>query len=230
MLHVRARVFRAIDDVEACRRYAIHHHEVLTGFDLANVTSLTRDWTSDANIVVVLLEDESDASPLGGIRLERLTPDQPLPIERALSRLDRRVHELVQSADGPVAELCGLWSSPRLRGTGMGKLLTRMGVYVAATRGIETLFGICDERSLPANFEIGFVVEHRLAQRGAFRYPRPDLTAYALRGDLAEYREPGRTRYQTIRQFWEAPTSSLTTRGRAGDIRVAWDCSPPADA
>jgi hypothetical protein len=105
----------------------------------------------------------------------------------------------------------------------MGKLLTRMGVHVAVSSGIETVYGVCDERSLATNRELGFVVERRLAADGVFRYPRPDLTAYAMRANLACYREPGRPEYATIAQFREAPVSSATLQGRAGEMRIAWD-------
>jgi hypothetical protein len=111
----------------------------------------------------------------------------------------------------------------------MGPLLTRIGIALAVERGIGRLFGICDARSLETNLGLGFGIEASLADRGTFRYPRPDLTAYVLSADLERWRRPDRPEYWLIREFCASEPGGVMRRTRAGrELRVTWDLRCPS--
>jgi hypothetical protein len=224
MLRARLRVFRAPDDLAACERYSRSHREVLEFFDLGSVTSSGVDWFTDPNVLVALLEEVASGEALGGIRLERAGGARLLLIERALSKIEPDVARISSSsASGGTAELCALFGSRRLRGAGLGPFLTRIGMALAVERGIGRLLGICDTRSLEANLGLGFRVEVSLADRGSFRYPRPDLTAYVLSAELERWCSPSRPEYRLIREFREAHVGVSTRNTREDTLRVAWD-------
>jgi hypothetical protein len=219
------RVFRAPDDPAACERYSKSHREVLECFDIGGVTSSGGDWSLDPNVLVTLVEDARSCEALAGIRLERAGRARPLPIERALADIEPEARLISSSAvPGGVAELCALWSSRRLRGAGMGPLLTRIGFALAVQRGIGKLFGVCDTRSLETNLGLGFEIERGWADRGRFRYPRPDLTAYVLSADLELWRRPERLEYRQIREFCASQPGGVTRQTRAGqELWITWD-------
>jgi hypothetical protein len=228
MIRAQLRVFRAPDDVAACERYSRSHREVLEYFDIAGVTSSGRDWFDDPNVLVVLLDEVAGGEALGGIRLERAGGTRPLPLELALSKIEPNVRALSSSSvPGGSAELCALFSSRRLRGAGMGQLLTRIGLTLAVERGIGRLFGICDSRSLETNLALGFGVESSFADRGRFRYPRPDLTAHVLSAELDSWRVPARPEHGSIREFREARSGVWTGQTREGILCIAWDLHCP---
>ncbi|HEY3497245.1 MAG TPA: hypothetical protein VGK73_21255 [Polyangiaceae bacterium] len=224
MLRARLRVFRAPDDRAACERYSRSHREVLEFFDLGGVTSSRVDWFTDPNVLVVLLEEVESAEALGGIRLERAGGGRPLPMERALSKIEPKVRGLSSAAvPGGAAELCALFSSRRLRGAGMGALLTRVGLALAFGSGVGRVFGICDARSLETNLRLGFGIEARWADQGTFRYPRPDLTAYVLSADLELRYGPDRPADGVIREFRESLVGVATRKTRDETLSIAWD-------
>lgn len=226
MIRVNLRVFRAPDDAAACERYSQSHREVLEYFDIGGVTSSGSDWFDDPNVLVVLLEEAARGEALGGIRLERAGGARRLPLQRAFSKIEPNMRG-PSTVPGGSAELCALFSSRPLRGAGMGRFLTLIGLTLAVERGIGRLYGICDSRSLEANLALGFRVESRWAHRGTLRYPRPDLKAHVLSADLASWREPGRPEYASIRQFREARAGVSMRQTREGILHVAWDLRCP---
>jgi hypothetical protein len=155
---------------------------VLRKYDIDNVTSASDAWWQNDETFVLLLEEAVSGEALGAVRLQRWGNRVPLPIESALASVDRTVHAWVESfAPRGVGELCGLWSSPRLKGFGMGAVLTRMGLSLATTLETRTVLGLCDTRNVMQNLGYGFERDETLALGGRFEYPRPGLFAHVLR-------------------------------------------------
>jgi len=182
MHRLMAKALCAPDAVGNCKRHAAAHTHALQRYGIANVTSAHQTWWKNPNTFAVLLEDEETDEPLGGVRLQCWGNGVALPVEGALGNVDPQVHAWVASfADRGVAELCGLWCSPKLQGFGLGAVLTRMGISLASKLGATTLLGLCDTRNVEQNKKLGFCNDQNLALEGRFEYPRPGLTAHVLR-------------------------------------------------
>ncbi|HEU5074226.1 MAG TPA: hypothetical protein VFU02_08635 [Polyangiaceae bacterium] len=149
---------------------------------LGSITSAKQAWWQNPNTFALLLEDAKSGEPLGGVRLQRWGNGQALPLEQALAFVDPQVHAWVACfADRGVAELCGLWCSPKLGGFQLGLVLTRMGLALAGQLRTHTLLALCDSAKAVNNCRLGFTRDRSLACRGTFEYPRPGLRAQVLK-------------------------------------------------
>src|SRR5690348_9257349 len=182
MLRLRVRAHSAPSVVGKCRRSASAHLRVLEKYGIAAISSAKEGWWENSHTTVLLLDDAETLEPLGAVRLQRWGGGKPLPVEQALANVDPFVHAWVAGySNGGVGELCGLWCSPRLKGSGMGAVLTRMGISVAPELRVRTVLGVCDTRNVAKNTRLGFVHDTSLAAGGVFEYPRPGLFAHVLR-------------------------------------------------
>jgi hypothetical protein len=185
-MRLTVRACRAPDAAQDCRRNALACAHVLRRYEIANITSAQQDWWSNHFTYALLLSDRDSGEARGGIRLQRWGNGVPLPLEAALRRIDPRVRARIAGyANRGVGELCGLWCSPKIRGWGLGSLLTCMGLALASGVEVDTVFGLCDTRNVAANLRLGFRVDQTHASSGMFEYPRPGLVAHVLRLDDA---------------------------------------------
>jgi hypothetical protein len=182
MLRIRVKAFRASEAVGNCMKNADSHAQVLRRYDIGNITSAKDGWWKNEQTYVILLEETATSEPLGAVRLQRWGNGVPLPIESAMAGIDRYVHSWVASfASSGVGELCGLWCSPRLKGFGLGGILTKMGLSLAPELKTRTVLGLCDTRNVSTNLGFGFARDASLASEGSFEYPKPGLYAHVLR-------------------------------------------------
>ncbi len=182
MRRLEVRGYCAPNAVGHCKRSAAAHAQVLQMYGIENITSAKSGWWHNDNTFVLLLEDAATRQPLGGVRLQRWGNGAPLPFERAIGSLDARVHTWVASFAGAgVGELCGLWCSPDIKGFGMGRVLTMMGLSLTSQVETDTLFALCDSKKVPDNTAFGFAPDPTLGFEGTFEYPRPGLLAQVLR-------------------------------------------------
>ena len=182
MLRLKVKAKCARDAVGDCARSAIVHAQVLRKYDIGNITSAKSGWWHNGNTYVLLVQDAVTQEHLGGIRMQRWGNGLPLPIESALGSVDSRVHAWIASfASMGVGELCGLWCSPKLKGFGLGRVFTRMGLSLAAQLELDTILGLCNRSNVAANVALGFVPDAALACGGMFEYPRPGVLTQVLR-------------------------------------------------
>lgn len=73
----------------------------------------------DPALAVLLAARADDGELLAGVRLQRRTAQAPLPLELIAAQYGVKV----PVPDGAVAEAGGLWATPRLQRTGIGRLL-----------------------------------------------------------------------------------------------------------
>jgi len=180
MLKIRA--FRAVDDVESCKLFAIGHANVLLDYGVTKVTSSKNDWFQNPNVYVVLVTDKESGKVVGGERIHLANNTLPLPIEDAVSVVDKRIYELVKSYSTPyyTGELCGLWNAKDIAGRGVSWLLTKLGVAIAAMIKMDSLFVLCAPYTVAMCQKAGFDIETSIGDEGTFNYPKLDLIATAL--------------------------------------------------
>ncbi len=225
MLRVTVKGYSAPQAVGNCARNAQLHAQVLERYDIKNITSAKQGWWHNRQTSVLLLENAATAEPLGAIRLQRFGNGHPLPIESALGDVDRRVHAWVASfASGGVGELCGLWCSPKLRGFGMGAVLTRMGLALASQVKAKTILGLCDTRNVASNLSFGFARDPSLASQGTLDYPRPGLVAHVLRvPDALGMGSASAQNRLEIERYRSRPVGREHFEGPLGALELTWD-------
>ncbi|MCB0700238.1 MAG: hypothetical protein KDC11_10330, partial [Chitinophagaceae bacterium] len=179
---LKIRVFRAIDDLESCKRFAEGHANVLRDYGVTKVTSSKNDWFDNPGVYVVIVEDDETGEVVGGERIHMVEPGHPLPIEEAISIVEDRIYGLVkQYADNKLTgELCGLWNAKAIAGKGVSILLTKLGVALANRLKMDSLFVLCAPYTVSMCQASGFEIETSIGNKGTFIYPKLDLVATAL--------------------------------------------------
>ena len=180
MLNIKA--FRAIDDIESCKLFATGHANVLLDYGVTKVTSSKNDWFQNPNVYVVLVTDINTGKVVGGERIHLANPVLPLPIEDAVSVVDKRIYDLIKNYSTPkyTGELCGLWNARDIAGRGVSWLLTKLGVAIASMIKMDSLFVLCAPYTVEMCQKAGFEIETSIGDRGTFNYPKLDLIATAL--------------------------------------------------
>jgi len=225
MLRLRVQAHSAPSVVGKCRRSASAHLRVLEEYGIASISSAKDGWWENTHTTVLLLEDLTTLEPLGAVRLQRFGGGKPLPVELALAEVDPYVHAWVAGqSPGGVGELCGLWCSPRLKGAGMGGVLTRMGISIAPELRVRTVLGVCDTRNVEKNTGLGFVHDTSLAGGGVFEYPRPGLFAHVLRiPDARRLDRASLEQRHAIEEYRLFPVGSELIESASGPIELERD-------
>lgn len=225
MLRLRVKAYSAPNVVGKCRRSASAHLRVLETYGIAAISSAKEGWWENAHTTVLLLEDTETAEPLGAVRLQRWGGGKPLPVELALAAVDPYVHAWVAGhASGGVGELCGLWCAPRLKGAGMGAVLTRMGISIASELRVRAVLGVCDTRNVAKNTSFGFVHDTALAAAGVFEYPRRGLFAHVLRIPDARRLDHAAVEHRlAIDEYRHFPVGTELLTSAAGPVELERD-------
>jgi hypothetical protein len=179
---IKIRAFRAIDDYDACKKFAEGHANVLRDYGVTKVTSANYEWIHDPEVYVVTVEDSINDSIIGGERIHIKSGNTVLPIESAVGVVDDKIFRLVSDycLDGVTAELCGLWNSKQIAGKGISTVLTKVGVSLAYLASIKNLFVLCAPYTVKMCEDSGFEIETSIGNKGTFYYPKIDLIATAL--------------------------------------------------
>lgn len=179
---ITIRLFRAINDLESCKRFAEGHANVLRDYGVTKVTSAKNTWFDNPGAYVVVVEDKETGELYGGERIHISSPAFPLPIEDAVGLVDQKVFDLVSSyrEQGLTGELCGLWNSKIIAGKGISILLTKVGVAIANLLKMNSLFVLCAPYTVAMCQKAGFEIETSIGNLGTFYYPKLDLIATSL--------------------------------------------------
>ena len=174
------KAFRAVDEPELCEEYAEGHVRVLRDYGIVNITSNNNEWAQlDCVYCIVVYNEENEM--VGGIRVQKADGVNQLPVEKAISYKDPRIHDIVgvYIKEG-VGELCALWNAKSVAGKGLSLLLSRAGIAISSQVGISTMMGICADYTLKMFRKVGFVVDESLGNEGKFVYPNENYIARVL--------------------------------------------------
>ncbi|MCB9046532.1 MAG: hypothetical protein H6550_10380 [Chitinophagales bacterium] len=227
---LKIRVFRAIDDLESCRRFAEGHANVLRDYGVTKVTSSKNDWFYNPDVYVALVEMEDTGVVVGGERIHMVNKKYPLPIEEAVSVVEKRIFDLVADyADNKVTgELCGLWNAKAIAGKGVSILLTKLGVAMANRLKMDSLFVLCAPYTVSMCQAAGFEIETSIGNNGTFIYPKLDLVATALVvKDIEGLNTAADGFRKEIFSYIEKPVSNTIVLGEKGETEVAYNLLLP---
>ena len=176
------RTFRATEDLESCKQFAEGHAKVLLDYGVSKVTSSSTAWFDNPSVYVIIAEMVETNETVGGIRIHIADGKTDLPMEDAISIVDKRVYAMIKRyTPNRTAELCGLWNSKSTSGLGIGSyLLIRAGISAATRFDLKTLFALCAPHTLKVSVEKGFEVEKSIGKGGTFIYPKLDLIATSI--------------------------------------------------
>jgi len=218
----KIRAFRAIDDLESCKRFADGHKNVLLDYGITKVTTAKTEWFFNPGVYVMVVESEDGKEMLGGERIHLADGINKLPIEDALSVVDKRIFELVKKYSSvKTGELCGLWNSRSIAGKGVSILLTKVGVALARILQMDSLFVLCAPYTVEMCQRAGFRIEATIGDNGTFIYPNRDLIATALTiSDIKDLSAADRAFKKRIWNIAEHPVQRSVETGPKGNFEV----------
>lgn len=227
---IRIRIYRAIDNIDACKRFAKGHEEVLTSYGIKKITSSDTTWFNDDDVYMMMVESVSGNEVFGGARLHVKNNSFKLPLEQAVENLDPRINDLVQSKNNyKTGELCGLWNTKPMSGSGLSAILIRTGVAKAGLFAynnlqLKYLFTLSSPWTIKMVKDIGFDVETSIGENGGFQYPTPDLMAYVLNlKDIKNLSTAITQERVDIFNLREHPIQKRTETGPKGKIEVEYN-------
>lgn len=174
------RAFKALGNRDLCEKYLDGHIQVLKNYGITNITTNNRDWMDWDGVYCITAEKE-DGTIVGGVRAQIADGLNMLPVEKAIGKMDPRIHELVKlyRKDG-VGELCALWNAKEVAGMGISIMIVRAGISTLNQIACNTLMGICADYTLKMFTKVGFVVDNSLGNNGEFVYPNENYIARVL--------------------------------------------------
>jgi hypothetical protein len=172
------KVVKAVDDMDVCKEYIEGHRKVLKDFGIESISSNNIEWFFDPNVYCYLAYNPNNEM-IGGIRIQVADGINSLPVEKAIGKIDPKIHDFINSYinNGGIGELCGLWISNNVRGMGISNILIRSAISTINQLNFVTLTGICAGYSLNMFKSVGFVVNKELGFDGDFQYPNENYVA-----------------------------------------------------
>lgn len=177
------RVFRGLDDPEACYRYLASHRRRLSSHAIGDLHSAQDEWIDDPFAWVVVVQDAS-GQLLAGCRLHVANGDQVLPMVAALREREPRLYERIHlKYPGPAAEIAGLWKT-----NGRGPSCSRATVVTVARTifalanrlGVYWTWGLAPPHTLPLWRLFGVRVDRYVGDDGTFLYPDERFRSHVL--------------------------------------------------
>ncbi len=179
---IKLRAFRAIDDLNACKKFMLGHRAVLENIGVKKITSSKDEWMENPAVFVIIVENIESNKVLGGARVHVAEGKQPLPIEEATGYLDDSIYGIIKKyADNGTGEICGLWNSREVAGMGIGSVfLTRACVAISSQIQLQSLFALCAPYTISMAENVGYTILYNVGKNGTFYYPKLDLVATAM--------------------------------------------------
>lgn len=176
---LRIHAFKAVDDREACMRFAQGHRNVLLNHGVKNVVTVKEQWMTDPNVWVVLVDSPDGSRTYGGARIHRSTVNNRLPIQDAIGYLDSGIDDFIKrNRKQGLGEICGLWNSIEVAGMGVGSVyLIRAGLSIVQQLKINKMFALCSPYTYRMAASFGFFQLQELGDKGKFNYPTDRLIA-----------------------------------------------------
>lgn len=224
-MKILIRSFQAIKHPEICELFLKGHVQVLTDYGITNITTNNRQWIDAPNVYVVVALNEDRSKIVGGVRVHIADGKEELPLEKAIGRMDQRIHNIINTyIEKGTGELCGLWNAKEVAGFGISLILVRAGISIVNQINLTSLFTICAEYSLPMVKKVGFTVEESIGRNGEFVYPNENYIARVLRKmnaitlDVTEQYDKER-----IISLRENPVQVFNETGPRGEVEIDYN-------
>lgn len=166
--------YRAVEYPEASALFAEEHNKLLTEIGISQVTKASNRWREDPNVYVIAAEHD-ELGLVGGIRVHvSHSPEQPLPIEFSVGKLDPALPAFVDKmSSGGVAEINGLWNAHRFANRGLPMLLGMAAVSITSQLKVDSVIAVLARYTLRYAIRLGLQVVEEVGEKGWFVYPKP---------------------------------------------------------
>lgn len=227
---IKIRIYKAIDNPDACQRFSQGHSDVLKSYGIKKVTSANTNWFNDPKVYLIMVESYTGEKTFGGARLHLKNKDYKLPLEEALGELDPNIYKLISDNKSyKTGELCGLWNTKLMSGSGLSVILIRSGVAKAGMLilkrfNLKSLYTLSAPWTIGMVKEIGFTIEHDMGKDGTFEYPNSDLIATVLvLKDINTLKNAKLIERNSIVNLRDNPVQIKDENGPKGIIEVEYD-------
>ncbi len=231
---IRIRIYKATNNLDACKRFAQGHADVLKSYNIKKVTSSNTTWFDDSDVYIIMVENPSGDEIYGGARFHLKNNNFLLPIEEALGELDPKIFTLVSKHENyKTGEMCGMWNMREMSGTGLSVLLMRVGVakaaiFLADNLKLDSIFTLCAPWTVQMVKNVGFKAEKSLGNNGGFIYPTPDLIASVyVANDIKNLTTAQPIERENIFDLRKNPVQKKTENGPKGLIEVEYNLMMP---
>ncbi len=225
------KAFIATRHPELCELYAKGHEKVLEDYGVPVVASADRSWFNNDDVIGIIVMNNEQTVAYGGAKIHMTNKRFPLPFESALEKIDSQVETLIpaERRDGFEGELCGLWNSKEVAGTGLSAIITKAcvakaGVVIANRLQLERLWVLCASYTTGLVIPFGFRPQLNVGEQGMFEYPTEDYIAVLM--NLEDPRELShadaaiRTGILSLRLN---PQQKMNEQGKTGPIEISYD-------
>lgn len=225
---IRIRVFRAVDDQEACEKFIEGHRRILEiYYGIIKITSDNTEWINDPHTIVIIAEDTETKNIYGGAKLQIATGKYQLPIETAISKYDKNIYEIVKydRHNGGTGEICALWNSKEVAGMGIGShILVRVAIAISDQLNIKSIYSLCAPSTVRIAMKKGFRIIRNIGNEGTFFYPKDDFIATAMKlNDIYDFSPLDSNEAQKIKFLRENITQVIKEKGPKGEFEVDYN-------
>lgn len=188
-------------------------------YGVAKITSSDAAWMHHDNTYVVVAESEDKEKIYGGARVQVADKSLLLPIESAIGKYDKKIHDLAVSG---TCEICGLWNSMEVAGFGIGSIfMARVGVVITLQLKMNAIFFLCAPVTVKIGKRIGGVIETELGNNGNFYYPKDDFVATAMIiKDCEQLSQADPKERKKIFDLYEDPMQTVVETGPRGTLEI----------
>lgn len=227
---IRIRIYKATDNLAACQRFADGHANVLESYGIKKVTSSSTSWFYDNDVYIMMVESISGDKIYGGTRIHIKNKTFKLPLESAIENIDPKINDLLKfNEKAKTGELCGLWNSKIMSGSGLSTLLIKAGVakagiFAAEKLNLKSLYTLSAPWTIETVKTLGFVIEESIGNKGKFEYPTPDLIATILvLKDINTLKNANFQERIDILNLRKNPVQTRTENGPKGIMEVEYN-------
>jgi len=223
---VRIRAFRAIDNVEVCRKYIEGHTRILSSVGVTKVTSAEHHWVNNPAAYVILCEDQETGKVFGGARVHACGGNQLLPWEEATLKMDTSVSQHVNKyLPQGTGEFCGLWNSLEVAGLGIGAIyLIRTAFAIIPQLGLNTIWALCSPYTARIARNYGLLKYEDVGNEGTFYYPKIDLLATAtLNKNVLTMEDGSEKEREKVMFLREKPNNVVVEENKRVIVEISYE-------
>lgn len=202
-MHVRIRVFHALNQDIIAKAYTLKQQEVLKEFGVEGVSSAKQNIADNANAYFFLVENAKTGEIGAGMRLEVADSISQLPLEVALKDLAKDLPQRIHRFDNIIAEACGWWTDSSYSERRLPKHLLASAVAVAPKLRIKVMLGFPHTITKKITDSLGFTNVRNLGDGGSFLYPNDKYVSTVVELDtitLNTMAEEEREKIITLRE------------------------------
>jgi hypothetical protein len=197
--------FWATENLALCKEYTNGHTSMLTAHGFQHFKTNQTYWYLDPKVLVFIIKKSNEI--LGGMRVVAKSEGELLPLEQAITKLDKSIVSYIQSIEplNPM-ESCGLWNSKKISGKNLSHILSRVPIAIAPFINCKAILSFNATYTFRITKGLGYSMVASIGNEGYFRYPTEDFRAavwvHLDMEKLEKCSEDDRKKIRKIREYF----------------------------